>query len=170
MKKKYLNDFIMSADGSYVYNGKHYEWTAPLPRKNHLIKLWLNSCVAALLIITCGVLPSGGMNNSFYIIIPYVIEFCSVVATLAALYKITISGTSLREYVYNSSAKKLPLRSYMICINAALLILGELVYVISHKLGTIFSVDTAVILLQLVIVALTYFIHRQNDEIKWSER
>lgn len=168
MKKSYLNDFIKNADGDYIYNGMHYEWVSPQPRKNHLVKLWAEAVTAAAMVIICGILPGQGMLNSFYVIIPYILEFCFTVLTLYALYRLTSGGIRLREYIYSAAVLKLPMRTYLIAINAAITFAAELVYVILHSSATIFSVDGAIILLQLVVSALGYIIHRQIDEIHWA--
>ena len=98
-RHRYLNDFVRNSTGEYVYMGKHVHWDQD--RRGLLTRLWVLTCMEAILAVLCGCMPKAGMEQRFYVLIPYLLMFLSVFVQLWKMVDLSFSGKNVRDYVYN---------------------------------------------------------------------
>lgn len=78
-RRSYLRDFVKNADGAYVYTGKM--WHAdPALRRRMLVKLWALQAGMLLSVILPGFVTTAGLQNTFYVILPYMLWLISDIA------------------------------------------------------------------------------------------
>ena len=140
-RRAHLKDFRMGEDGSYHYEGKVFhahigkggetagQLTDPaVPEeafREHLRRMWKAGAVLVPALVVIGTLPAEVMGDKAYLLIPFVLETILVVRILWAMYRITAGGGRLREYQYQTSAARQPLRCRLLEVLAGLsMVLG----------------------------------------------
>ena len=126
----YLNDFERDLTGRYHYRGKMYHYRGTLPRQRVLGLLWAGAAVAQVLLLAAGCLDGQGLRRCFYVLLPYVAAFVANVSVCWALGRLTAGGDPLREYVYQASVAKLPMRSMLTAVFSAAAALMCLVHIL----------------------------------------
>ena len=121
--------------GEYVYTGARYVYAGDLPRKRALLLLWLAAGLSAACALGSGLLPAPGMTGCWYVPLPCVLCLVAAVSQLWGLGQLTLSGDPIREFVYETACKKLPLRAMLTAVLAGVSVLGELCYLLLHGPG-----------------------------------
>lgn len=132
-RRAYLDSFRKNEEGKYDYTGSIYcfEGTDDDLRCS-LMKLW-GLCVVLLgSLIAAGCISAPGMDNCFYVLLPYVAALMSGISVFWALCRMTSGKNPLREYVYEASVGKLPERTVMTAFFAAVTLIGDTVYICIH--------------------------------------
>ena len=124
-RRDYLNDFKLNVAGEYIYTGKVLHWSAD--RKRTLALLWALSLGACAAAVAGGCIPGTGMENSAWVLLPYVAGLICAFVCLYTVAKLAFAGEKVREYIFKGSVEKLPLRTLMTAIFSAIAVLGELV-------------------------------------------
>ncbi len=128
-RRSYLRDFVRDQDGSYVYTGK--TWHAdPALRRRMLLKLWALQAAMLLAVLLPGFVTTAGLQNTFYVIIPYVFWLMSDLSLAYTLGSMTFGGNPLRDYVYQRSVPRYPFLTALALAGAALTALGLLVFLL----------------------------------------
>lgn len=128
-KRGYLKDFKKQADGSYAYEGQMYRFDGTeTARKALKKKLWLLSVMAMAATVSLGIIPTPGMRNTYYVILPFIGVLMSQVSVLYDLSVWSGSGRLVREYVVQQNVRRLPGRSFTGVVFAAALTVGSIVY------------------------------------------
>lgn len=128
-KRSYLRDFVKNPDGSYVYAGKM--WHAdPARRRRMLIELWMLLAVMLLAVLIPGFVTAAGLQNTFYVIIPYVFWLMSDFLLVYTLGNMTFGGNPLRDYVYERSVSCYHFRTVLPLAGAALTALGLFIFMV----------------------------------------
>ena len=131
-KKHYLNDFKMQEDGKYAYEGEQYAFAgSESERKTANAKLLTLLCILIASVFGAGFLTGGGMKNSFYVILPYILEAAALFFTAWYIVKLVSKGDTLREYDYNKTVKRLPNSLPVIAFFAAAGLITSLIFSIS---------------------------------------
>lgn len=129
-RKAYLNDIRPNLSGEYVYTGAHLSF---VPENKSYRRASSEISAAALLslaaLVAAGFVRAGGMGNCFYVLIPYMAEAIAVFTLLLAVYKLLSRGSRLRDYEYESSVVKMPVRALLSAIFAAVGLVCILVFV-----------------------------------------
>ena len=134
-RRAYLDDFHRDLSGKYTYDGPLYSYSGEKPRKTLLRQLW-GLCAAMLLcIIAIGFVPAPGVSTCVYVTLPYAVTLVAAVSVCWALGELSTGKDPLREYVYEASVKKIPLRAMLTAVFAAAAILGEAVFLILNGVG-----------------------------------
>ncbi len=119
-RKSYLQDIRPNLSGEYVYMGAHLNF---VPEKMSYRRAASAMAVYALLslagLAAAGFVRAGGMGNCFYVLIPYMAEAIAVFTLLLAVYKALSRGSRLRDYEYESSVVKMPVRALLSAVFAA---------------------------------------------------
>lgn len=144
-RRAYLNDFVATPNGDYVYTGKVYRWGSD--RKPVLLRLWGLSGGMALCAVAAGCIPGTGMEHAVWALLPYVIALIAAFTCLYGVGRLTVAGEEVRAYVYRGSVEALPRRSVIAAVAAGAALLGELVNLV--LLNAAGSVLNAVLLLVL---------------------
>ena len=145
-RRAYLNDIQPSLSGEYVYVGAHYRFVAE--EKTYLRSMLEISVLAFLSLagfLAAGFVRAGGMSNCIYVLVPYMAEAIAVFTLLLALGKALIKGRRLREYEYEASIVKLPVRALLSAVFSAVGLIGIIIFVIINGAGG--SVAELVVLL-----------------------
>ncbi len=153
---------------SYMYSGPLYEphCRVGTPKKTSAIRTASAFSVFFMLVI-CGCIPIPGMNAA-YVIIPYV---CAIITSGVILKDaLKMHGQdSLREYVYESTAKNLPYRAVFSAVFSALCAVGENIFIIVNdaKYTVAAAIFTA---FSAMSVILSLLIHRGERIAVWEKR
>lgn len=127
----YLNAFALDDEGNYGYCGASYAYnSATISRKRFLVRLWTAGILAAGAVIAAGCIPAPGMDNSFYVILPYVGEVAFAGSLIWALVRMTAAGDPLRSYIYESTVEKIPGRAVATMVFAGIGLVGGIVNLI----------------------------------------
>lgn len=180
-REKRLQYIRKGEDGKYVYTGELYTYRdgaarnstagggaghagdGPAGARFKLLFLW------ALLMALCaagGLIPARGMLNSFYVLIPYVIQFVAAAMLGMTVISLFAAGTQVRVYVYEAAVKKIPVRAQVTAIAAALSAAGELAFMI---LGGIAAADLGEVVLAVCSFFCAWRLRRYFDEIVWEK-
>jgi hypothetical protein len=147
-RRRYLDHFQKSASGEYIYSGEHYTYQAHgFSRKKALTVLWLLQGAAAVLILAGGCIPAPGVGRCAYVLVPYMAAVITVFMGLWALSQLALGGDPLREYVYEDTVKKLPIRLLLTTIFSGLAALGEGVFLLRNGGSTGYGVLFLVLLM-----------------------
>lgn len=167
-KKAYLDDFKKTASGEYSYEGAlYYMEEAEEGRRKKLFLLW-GLCIGIFLfLLLCGCIPAAGMDHSALVILPYTAEWIAAVLAGSAMYRITAGGNPLREYVYESSVKKLPSRLTAVEICTAVTIAGEIICLIRQGDSENMGYTVLFCFLQAAVIMMARGKKRLLFNIKW---
>lgn len=100
-RREHLNDFHLNVAGEYVYNGALYACQSD-DAKQHRIKraVWGMAAILIVAVIAGGCIPAPGMQNCFYVLLPYLGEFLGAGSVIWALAKLGMDWGTVREYNY----------------------------------------------------------------------
>lgn len=120
--------FVPTGNGNYTYIGPLYSISPEAnatAKKAGARRIIICICVTVLSLV-CGLLPVPGMSNTFYVIIPYAVTLIFAAVMLYKSLRIAYWGNDkLREYVYHSTVKQLPILSVFCAVFACVAIAGE---------------------------------------------
>ena len=132
-KRRSELDFIKrNAQGEYIYTGGYYEYSGDRPRKRVMALLWISNVCGLAAAVGAGVLPVPGMSGHWYVIIPYTAVLILAMSALWSLGQLTLAGDPIREYVFGTACKRLPMRELMTAGVGALTFVGEGAYLLIH--------------------------------------
>ena len=122
--------FVSTASGEYVYQGPLYAArpSGRITLKQASILRWVMGLLILGLAVADGCLPIPEMNGVFYVLLPYVAGLICAAMLLWAVCRMGRGDEALREYVYESTARALPVRTAASAICSALTLLGEVVF------------------------------------------
>ena len=163
--------FAPSASGEYVYTGPHYRQAAgPYTWKQAMARRWGAGLIMAALAVLDGCIPVPGMSRTAYVLLPYAGELAAVCALLWAVGRMAAGGERLREYVYEQTVLKLPVRTALAAVCAGLTVAGEGIYLALHGLAGGGPIYTAAFLLtQAGVLILSLLWRRMEKEISWEK-
>ena len=141
----YLNDFVRTQSGGYIYTGRVYRWGGT--RKGTLLRLWGLTAGMAVCAVAAGCIPGTGMERAVWAVVPYAVTLIAVFTCLYAVGRLSFAGSEVREYVFRGSVEALPRRCVVTAAAAIASILGE--FVTLAILGMASSVGNAILLLLL---------------------
>lgn len=128
-RKVYLNDFKVGAGGQYVYTGAVYRFTSS-KRTSFVSKLSLLTALLLLSAVAEGCISAAGMDDCFYVILPFIAEIAFAVAVTWAVVRILYSGENIRKYVYDATFGRLPAFCIASAASAAVGIICTVTYII----------------------------------------
>lgn len=128
-RRAYLDDFKKTQEGQYRYEGAMYQCTLEeKERKKTMRLLGLSACGVLALTLAAGCVPSAGMQNSVYVLLPYAVQMAAALSTVWAYGRMARGGNPLREYIYESTVQKLPLRGALTGCLAFVCAAGEFIH------------------------------------------
>lgn len=132
-RKSALEHYQVNAGGEYVYTGKYISWEkGGKERKKALGLLWGLSLLMTVGVIGAGCIPAPGLQDTFYVLLPLMVEIILAISCLWGLGQLTAGGEKLKEYVYRDSVEKLPGRYIAVVVFAAAAALMELLYLLLY--------------------------------------
>lgn len=170
-RRAYLNDFRLGEDGEYSYAGAKYN---PLPQNGKSVKrafceISAVSAVCTILSVIGGCIPSAGMLNCFYVIIPFICEIASVVSVLWIVCRMMYHGFPLREYVYKATAEKMSDRCRFPMIFSGLGLACTLIYIFLNGFDNQIFVTLIYLLIKVNIFLLFFILRRMYARIIWQK-
>ncbi|HHU84464.1 MAG TPA: hypothetical protein GXZ23_04760 [Clostridiales bacterium] len=136
-RKSYLSDFSLNAAGEYIYTGKYVDYKCAGGRKEYVKKNIPFYIVLVVFLITAGCLPIAAMLNSWYVIIPYMLEVLSCAFLVYSFVKLISDGDRIREYVYKQTAPRIPKICLFNIVAAALCLIGLVIFSIINGIDSV---------------------------------
>lgn len=157
---------------SIVGNGG-YKKSSSSAQENDLRRelVSLSAMGAALMValVAAGCITAPGMDNCFYVLLPYVAGLMAGVSVCWALYRLITGGTPLKSYIYDASVKALPVRTVLVIVCSELNIVGEIVFIFRQGTdGKIFSCCFFFVINALIIL-LSLAIRRKILSMQWEK-
>ena len=163
----YINEYKRTADGQYVYTGNLYILhDAPNVRKRMGL-LW---ALAFVTVIGSGFINAGGMQNSFYVIIPYIFEAVCIFAMSWHVIRLICTKDDFKEYYYNKIVNGLPASSFILFVSAAIGFIASVVFDITHRFDGKMLLCILYLVSKLVSFALGVLIYRFYKTVEWEKR
>ncbi len=129
-KNGYLQDFKGNREEGYVYTGAW--WQAPEPlRKQLLAKLWAGQATGLLSVLVPGFFTTAGLQNTFYVILPYVFWLICDCYLTYLLGSLTFAGNPIRDYVFRRTAARFRPLAGAAFVGAVLTALGLSLFLLS---------------------------------------
>ena len=166
-ENSYLNDFHPNLAGEYIYSGTLYacalDETAQRGMRRSLAAVQLAAVIAS------GSIPAPGMQNSFYIILPFLGELIAAVSTAWAIFKLGSDWNAVREYVYERTVPALPRRALAAAILAFLGILCECIYLALSGHGGRLFYAVLYLIFKVLSILCALVIRRAMQRTNWSK-
>lgn len=137
-RRAYLESFHKGKDGKYVYQGEVYTFVGSGQQKqkqelrSQLRNLWVCCGVMLGSLAASGCVRAPGMDNCFYVLLPYAACLIAGISVCWAMCRLTSGGNPLKAYVYEASVKALPVRTILAALSAGAGAAGEIIYVLRH--------------------------------------
>lgn len=165
-KRGYLSYFVKNAAGEYIYTGKLYSLEG---KKYGEFTAYLSvfSVFALISSIVSGVIPVPGMLNSFYVIIPYILEISLTLSVVWAAARFIANKKPLREYVYDATVKALPVRALFAAIFSLAGIISETVFIILNGTGEKTLLCVCLYLLKAAVAVSMFLLRRYVNKTVW---
>lgn len=167
-RRAYLSDFQPQLDGKYVYTGAlHYYEGAD--RKRSMALLWGLTAALAAGALVPGLVRAAGMDNHFYVILPWAAELMAAVSVVWAMCRLSVGGDPLRDYIFEATVAVLPLRAAISAGLAVLTLAGECVYLFLNGPGEKLPGTVALVAAQAVLVLSALGLRKAISGLRWSE-
>ena len=168
-RKSYLKDFKKDKDGKYVYQGDWYRYQyGQMSRQGVLGRLWGMCAVLVCTGVAAGCVPTAGMDEYFYVLLPYAVSVVSGISVCWSLGRLTAGGEKIRSYVYETSCSKIPFRSAVAAVFAGITVLGELLFLILHHFEGMDGWVVLFLILEVASCISAFQIHRISSRIQWT--
>lgn len=130
----YLDQFQPNLAGEMIYTGSSYRsLLQEEARRRRYLLLGLEGAAMLALILVGGCISAPGVGRCPYVLLPYVGQLAAGVSLCWALGQLLTGGRTLREYVYQATVEKVPLRSGITMVCSGLSMIGEIVYLLLHR-------------------------------------
>ena len=125
-KRAYLDDFEKEADGTYIYKGYLYRYKGNW--KENIRGLWIRTGLLIAAVVAAGLVPSAGMMNTAYVILPYTAQMTVSALFAFGVLKLSASGSEVKEYIYQRSYERFRPYLFMLFVLSAMTLAGELIH------------------------------------------
>ena len=116
-----------------------------------------------------GCIPAPGMQNCFYVLLPYLGEFLGAASVIWALAKLGTDWSTVREYNYKKSVAVLPVRTAVTAVFSLLGVVCELIFffVNDHAGQTFFAL--LYVLLKLIALLSVLVLRAEIMQAEWDK-
>ena len=166
-RRAYLDDFRKTQNGDYQYEGSRYacelsekEW------KKKSTAMAAAGIAVILLTIAAGCVPSVGLQGSIFVLLPYAVQLAAACSLAWACARLLGKEYPLREYVYQQTVCKIPLRSGVCIAAAGVSVIGELIELTRHSNEILFSIPF--LLIEVVMGAATLELLKNVKKYTWK--
>ena len=168
--RAYLNDFVVSDDGKYIYQGITYSFDGDNSSKRRRYAYTaILSLIAFISTVVCGCIPAAGMDDCFYVLIPWALEAVSGIFLMVALFRILFAKEPIRSYVFAKSAAILPDRAIANAITPAICLISATVYLILNGFEDKVWGSVTYLLLNVVTAVLSYAVYRYAEKTEYKK-
>lgn len=169
-RRRYLDHFHKNAAGEYIYSGEYYVYDGiGKPFRRAMTELWLCCGVAAAANLAVGCIPVPGLSRCAYVLLPYVVAIIAAFSTIWSMGQLSAGGVSLREYVYETTVKKLPRRLVITAVFSGLVVAGELIYLLRNGAGDKIGFVILFFALQVAATAAAALGRKVLSGLSWSK-
>ena len=162
------SQFAPGAGGELAYTGRYFTFqeTEVSYRESmrRRIAFTAGSAVAAL---ACGFMPVPALTNTWYVLLPYMLTVLAVASQVWAVCRMAYWGNPLREYVYDTTVKQLPVRTMLAMILSMCTLCGQICYLVLHGLQEGCSFCNFAFLGLLIVIFVCSAVWRRM-EIRWK--
>ena len=130
--RSYLDDYQINEQGEYEFRGAYYRWELPEKRKEVQRTLWLCLTGAAVLMVAAGCIPAPGVNNMFYLLLPYAAGLGFCVWGAMALGRMCTEADPMREHKFKTSTGRLPMIFVLAALMDIICVIAEAVHLLLH--------------------------------------
>ena len=166
-RRAYLDDFRKTQNGDYQYEGSRYacelsekEW------KKKSTAMATAGIAAILLTIAAGCVPSVGLQGSIFVLLPYAVQLAAACSLAWACARLLGKEYPLREYVYQQTVCKIPLRSRVCIAVTGVSVLGELIELTHHSDKILSSIPF--LLIEVIVGAATLALLKNVKRYTWK--
>ena len=161
-RREHLNDFHLNGA---LYTCKSDE--AKQRRSKRAV--WAMAAILIVAVAAGGCIPAPGMQNCFYVLLPYLGEFLGAASVIWALAKLGTDWSTVREYNYRKSVAVLPLRTAVTAGFSALGIVCELIFFFTndHAGQTFFAL--LYVLLKLTALLCVLVLRAEIMQAEWDK-
>ena len=168
-RRRYLDDFKRDETGKFVYTGDYYKYTGSVDRKKAVALVLVHAAIMAAAAMAAGFVSAAGMDNGFYVILPYALGVVAAFCTLWSAFRLFFGGDPLKTYDYETTVPRIPLRSLLSAGAAAITIIGTAVYLIINGFqGKLLGTITFMIL-EAVMLAFSIMLRKRFEKLSWSK-
>ena len=127
-KEKQKKELYRKKDGKYEYIGnlRRYTGSEDELKKTKLIP-WLCAAPALVCAIASGCIPATGMVNNLFVLIPFAVELCVLLFLCARLAEFSLSGSEIREDLYEKCVPSFSAQATVIEIAAGITAAAEII-------------------------------------------
>lgn len=172
-RRAYLDSFQKNEEGKYDYTGNVYQFEGNKDQKAELRcilrKLWGLCIVLMGSLIASGCISAPGMDNCFYVLLPYAVAFMGGISVFWALCRLTSGKNPMKEYVYEASVAKIPERVVLTVFCIGVTFAGELIYVCLQGMGKKTAGVCVFMILNLAAAVSALLIRRQIRNMTWKK-
>lgn len=119
-RRPWLDDMQLDDSGEYAYKGSHMRFAGDeAASRAYRLKLGALSAVLLALTVAAGCLDVGELDNTHYVLIPYMLEVVLTAAFVWAAARLLLKGSLVRAYVFAQTARRLPVLAVLIALSAA---------------------------------------------------
>lgn len=163
--------FAPSATGEYVYTGPHYvQAPGRFTWRQAMARRWAMGLAIAAFAVLDGCIPVPGVSGTFYVLLPYAGELVAAAMLLWAVGRMAAGGERLREYVYEQTVQKLPVRIALAAAFSGLTAVGEGIFLVLNGPSGGGAVYIAIFLLtQTGVLAISLIWRRFERGISWQK-
>ncbi len=133
-KKGYLQDFKGNQKEGYVYTGAYWQADEAL-RKPLLTKLWAGQGIGLAAALLPGFFTTAGLQNTFYVILPYVFWLICNFYLAYLLGTLTFAGNPIRNYLFERTVLRFCPWAAAALAGAGLTALGLLIFLLRGGTG-----------------------------------
>lgn len=166
-RKSYLNDFKMNAEGKYIYTGAVYTL------QNHKqagLKLGLMTVAAFLSVTGSGFINAAGLNNTFYVIIPYILEIVCLFALCWNTVRLLWARGEFREYVFSPVKNRIPSSALTLAVFAGLGFICSVLFMIFHGFEAKPVQCVIYLILKAADLTLAILIYKYFPTLVWEQK
>ena len=164
---RYLGEYKMAADGQYIYTGSSFALENTNGEMKKLCVLWICSL---LTVIGSGFINAAGLNNSFYVILPYIGEVACLFALSWQIIRLLWNKGELKEYYYNKFVNSIPAASAFMSVFSGAGFIGSVVFIILHGFEGKPVLCVLYLILKLTVLALGALTYRFFKTINWEKK
>lgn len=129
------SQFTPGAGGELAYTGRYYTFQeTEVSYRESMRRRTVFAVGSTVAVLICGFMPVPALVNTWYVLLPYMLTVLAVVSQIWALCRMAYWGNPLREYVYDTTVKQLPVRTIMAMILSMCTLCGQICYLVLHGL------------------------------------
>lgn len=170
-RRAHLGDFVRGEGGRFVYRGVTYRFEgSPFERRRRYASIALLSSLSLAASIAAGCIPSAGMDDCFYMLIPWVLQLTAGILLFVATARLLLSGDPIRAYAYEKSVLLLPARGMISAISALPCLLASALYLILNGFEGKVPATLLYLFLSAVTAVLSFLLARLSGTLRYEKQ